>query len=175
MWALSRGEVATKPKHDIRARKFMFTMTWNPLGFQVVDKLPAGTKMNNNYFVVNIFEPIEQKVFPNGRKPHAKRLTVRLDNCSIHTSETSEVFMAEHNITQLKHPPYSPDLASSDFYMFPTIKERLTYIQMAKEEDLFYQLRELLNEILVRELSKVFDTWIKRPTAVTRGDGSYIP
>jgi hypothetical protein len=45
---------------------------------------------------------------------------------------------------------------------------------MADEEDLFYRLRELLNEIPFRELRKVFDTWVKRLTAVTRGDGSYI-
>jgi hypothetical protein len=58
--------------------------------------------------------------------------------------------------------------------MFPTIKEQLTDIQMVNDEDVFYWLRELLNEIPVRELRKVFDTWIKRLTAVTRGDGSYI-
>jgi hypothetical protein len=125
--------------------------------------------MNNDYFITNIFEPLEQKIFPNGRKPHAKRLTVHLDNCSIHTSGASGVFMAEHNMIRLKHPPYSLDLPPSDFYLFPTIKERLTDIQMVDEEDLFYRLHELLNEIPIRELRKVFDTWIECLTAVTRG------
>jgi hypothetical protein len=32
MWTLSRDGVATKPKHDIRMQKFMFTVIWNPLG-----------------------------------------------------------------------------------------------------------------------------------------------
>jgi transposase len=46
---------------------------------------------------------------------------------------------------------------------------------MADEKDLFYWLRELLNEIPVRELPKVFDTWIKRLTAVTRGiEATYL-
>jgi hypothetical protein len=92
MWTLSRGDVATKPEHDFRTQQFMFTVIWNPLGFQVVDKLPTGTKMNSDYFITNILEPLERKIFPNGRKPHAKRLTVHLDNCSIHTSGASEVF-----------------------------------------------------------------------------------
>jgi hypothetical protein len=86
MWTLSRNDVATKPNHHLCTQKFMFTMSWNPLGFQVVDKLPTGTKMHNDYFITNILEPLEQKIFPNGRKPHAKRLTVHLDDCSIHTS-----------------------------------------------------------------------------------------
>jgi hypothetical protein len=86
MGTLSRDDVATKPKHDIRTQKFMFTVIRNPLGFQVVDKLPTGTKMNSDYLITNILEPLEQKIFSNGRKPHAKRLTVHLDNYSIHTS-----------------------------------------------------------------------------------------
>jgi hypothetical protein len=80
MWTLSRDDVDTKPKHDIRTQKVMFTVIWNPLGFQAVDKLLTGTKINSDYFITNIFEPLEQKIFPNGRKPHAKRLTVPLDN-----------------------------------------------------------------------------------------------
>jgi hypothetical protein len=75
MWVLSRDYVATKPKHDIHTQKFMFTVTWTPLEFHVVDKLPTGAKINSDYFIPNILEPIEQKIFPNGRKPHAKRLT----------------------------------------------------------------------------------------------------
>jgi hypothetical protein len=82
--------------------------------------------------------------------------------------------MAERNMIRLKNPPYSPDLAPSDFYLFPTIKERPTNIQVVDEEDLFCQWRELLNTIPVRELRKAFDTWIKRLAAVTQGDGSYI-
>jgi hypothetical protein len=147
----------------------------DPLGFQVADKLPTGTKMNSDYFITNILEPLKQKIFPNGREPHAKRLTVHLDNSSIHTSGASEVFMARHNIRRLNNPPCSPDLAPSDFYLFSTIQERRTDIQMVDEEDLFYQLLELLSEILVRELRKVFDTWIKRLMAVTRGmEATYL-
>jgi histone-lysine N-methyltransferase SETMAR len=122
----------------------MFTMIWSPLRFQVVDKLPTGTKMNSDYFIINVLEPLEQKIFPNGRKSHAKRLIVHLDNCSTHTSGASEVFMAEHNMIRLKHPPYSPDLAPGDFCLFRTIKERLTDTLMVEEADLFYRLRELL-------------------------------
>jgi hypothetical protein len=131
--------------------------------------------MNSDYFITNILETLEYKIFPNERKPHANRLTIHLDNRWIHTSGASEVFIAEHNIIWLKHPPYPPDLAPSDFYLFPTIKERLTDIQMADEEDLLCRLRELLNEIPVRELRKLFDPWIKRPTAVTRGmEATYL-
>jgi hypothetical protein len=80
MWTRTRDDVATKPKHDIHTTKFMFTVLWNPLGFHVIDKLPTGARMNSEDFTTNILAPLEQKIFPSGRKPHAKRLTIHLDN-----------------------------------------------------------------------------------------------
>jgi hypothetical protein len=127
----SRGSI-------IAQKKFMFTVLWNPLGFHAVDKLRTGAKMESAYFTTNILGRVEQKVFPTGRNPHAKPLTIHLDSCSIHTSRTTEEYIRQDNMIRVQHPPYSPDLASSDFYLFPTIKEKLKDIQMADEEDLFY-------------------------------------
>jgi hypothetical protein len=36
-----------------------------------------------------------------------------------------EAVLANHNITVLEHPPYSPDLATCNFYLFPKIKSVL--------------------------------------------------
>jgi hypothetical protein len=33
--------------------------------------------------------------------------------------------LARKQITVLKHPPYSPDLAPSDFFLFPNMEEIL--------------------------------------------------
>ena len=32
-------------------------------------------------------------------------------------------FLAKNNIAVLEHPPYSPDLAPCDFFLFPKLKE----------------------------------------------------
>jgi hypothetical protein len=45
--------------------------------------------------------------------------------------------------------------------MFSTVKEKLKDIQIVDEEDLFYRLRECLNEIPIAELRKFFTAWIK--------------
>jgi hypothetical protein len=42
-------------------------------------------------------------------------------------------------------PPYSSDLASSDFHLFPTVKEKLELIQMASQDKLFECLQEILS------------------------------
>jgi len=40
-------------------------------------------------------------------------------------NKSKEEFLATKQITVLEHPAYSPDLAPSDFFMFPKIKEIL--------------------------------------------------
>ena len=39
--------------------------------------------------------------------------------------KNKEEFLATKQTTVLEHPAYSPDLSSSDFFMFPKIKEIL--------------------------------------------------
>jgi histone-lysine N-methyltransferase SETMAR len=174
MWIRSRDDVATKPKHHIQTTKFMWTIFWSPLGFPVVDTPATCAKMDSDCFIAHVLAQLKPGMFLDGRRPHAKRLTFHLDNCSVHTSGVSEVYLAEHSMIRLKHPPYSPDLAPSDFYLVPTVKERLKDIEMVDEEDLLNRLKEILNEIPRKGLDKVFRTWINWLMMVSGGDGGYI-
>jgi hypothetical protein len=174
MWTVTREGVAAKPRPDIHTKNSMLTVLWNPLRFHVVDKLRTGAKMESDYFTTNVLGSIGQKVFPTGRNPHAKRLEIHLDACSIHTSRTTEEYIRQHNMIQRQHPTYSSDLAPSDFYLFATIKEKPKDIQMADEEDLFYRLQEILNSISGKELDKIFGIWINRLMIVSSGSGAYI-
>ncbi|GBO12730.1 hypothetical protein AVEN_75816-1 [Araneus ventricosus] len=36
-----------------------------------------------------------------------------------------EKYLARHSVTTPEHPPYSPDLAPADFYLFPGLKMKL--------------------------------------------------
>ncbi|UYV60991.1 hypothetical protein LAZ67_1003019 [Cordylochernes scorpioides] len=47
------------------------------------------------------------------------------DNAPSHSSLTVRRFLAKNNVCVLNHPPYSPDLAQCDFYLFPKIKLKL--------------------------------------------------
>jgi hypothetical protein len=125
MWTPSRDNAITKLRLDIQNRKFLFTIIWNRNGFYVIDRLPNHIKMNSAYFMTNILILLEQIIFPRGRTPHEKRFMVHLDNCSVHTSRASTDWLEEHNILHMLHPPYSPNLASSSFYLFPTVKRNL--------------------------------------------------
>jgi hypothetical protein len=46
----------------------------------------------------HILEPLLPVVFPDGRKPHSRRLSLHLDNGRVHRSKASESFFAENSI-----------------------------------------------------------------------------
>jgi hypothetical protein len=41
------------------------------------------------------------------------------DNAPAHRSVSLKDFIPNDKVTALEHPPYSPDLAAVDFYLFP--------------------------------------------------------
>ena len=47
------------------------------------------------------------------------------DNAPAHTALSVREFLATKQITVLEHPAYSPELAPSDFLLFPKLKEIL--------------------------------------------------
>jgi hypothetical protein len=47
------------------------------------------------------------------------------DNAFAHNALPVNMFLAKHKIPMLKRPPYSPDLALCDIFLFPNIKSAL--------------------------------------------------
>jgi hypothetical protein len=117
---------------------------------------------------------MEQAIFPRRGTPHEKRLVVHVDNCSIHTSRVSTDWLEEHSIIRMPNPPYSLDLALSDFYLFSTVKEKLERIHLADEDQFVGFLHEILRHIDREELDIVFRACVCRAQEVSKGNRDYV-
>jgi histone-lysine N-methyltransferase SETMAR len=72
---------------------------------------------------------------------------------------TQDFFM--HNgLRKLAHPPYSPDIAASDFYLFGNVKNKLIGKSVQDEQELCLDVTEMLSAIPTIELRDVFRNWI---------------
>jgi histone-lysine N-methyltransferase SETMAR len=91
--------------------------------------------------------PLVQDIFPHGRNRRALRLHLHLDNCLVHFSKVAERFLEVNDILRIPHPPYSPDLAPSDFWLFGRIKTALAGAEFDEPEQLLNAITELLNTI----------------------------
>jgi hypothetical protein len=61
----------------------------------------------------------------------------------------------------MPQPPYSPDLARSDFYLFPTVKEKLDRTQVADEDQFCESRQAILRDLDQEELMRVFQAWVQ--------------
>jgi hypothetical protein len=60
------------------------------------------------------------------------------------------------------YPPYSPDLAIADFYLFGVLKQKLQDIDVSDDEELKSEILTIFQGIPSDELKKSFDPWIER-------------
>jgi hypothetical protein len=130
--------------------------------------------MNSNYLVTKILSPLTQAIFPRGRAVRQKQFMVHVENCSIHTSRASTSWLEEYSMPCMPHPLYWSNLPSSDFYLFPTVKEKLERIQVRQEDQSFECLQEIVRDINHDELNGVFRAWMQLIQEISQSIGDYL-
>ena len=66
----------------------------------------------------------------------AKGVLILHDNAPVHKSKVAQAAIRECGFEQLNHPPYSPDLAPSDYYLFRNLKSNLRGERYNDDEEL---------------------------------------
>jgi histone-lysine N-methyltransferase SETMAR len=71
-------------------------------------------------------------------------------------------FLASKQITVLKHPPYLLELAPSDFFLFPKIKEILKGRHFDDIDDIWSNTTAALKAIPENQFQNCFEGWTRR-------------
>jgi histone-lysine N-methyltransferase SETMAR len=83
-------------------------------------------------------------------------------------------FLASRQITVLEHPPYSPDLGPSDFFMFPKIKEILKERHFVDTDDIRSNTTAALKAILQNHFQNCFEERTRRCRGCIASQGEYF-
>ncbi len=74
-----------------------------------------------------------------------REFVIQHDNASPHTSNMTLGFLFDQDL--LAHPPYSPDLAPCDFWLFPLLKAKLRGIKHRNLPQLKQSVRRVLRSL----------------------------
>ena len=96
------------------------------------------------------------------------------DNALAHNVLSVKTFLAKHKITVSEHPPYSPDLAPWDFFLFPNIKSALKQTRFETVEAAKAKATELMNKLSEDDLQHCFQQWKIRMERCRDWGGEYI-
>jgi len=87
--------------------------------------VPTGQTVNQVYYL-DVLKRLREKVRRKRAELFANNSWIlHHDNAPVHTALSVREFVATKQITLLEHPAYSPDLAPSDFFLFPKTEEIL--------------------------------------------------
>ena len=89
-----------------------------------------------------------------------------------HNSRTVLNYLREQQIGLMLHPPYSPDLAPCDYWLFGLIKRGL--IDQKDDNTLFKSVFFVQNSISEKEYKKTFSKLVKRYKLCIKKKGEYF-
>jgi histone-lysine N-methyltransferase SETMAR len=114
-----------KARSNPSVGKVMMTVFWDCQGIILIDYLQRGQTINAEYYSGLLKGPLRtQLIKKRPGKLHARPL-LQQDNARPHTARRTIDAIADLRWELLPHPPYSPDLAPSDYHLFPELKKPL--------------------------------------------------
>lgn len=123
-WKRPGSPPPKKAKAVLSANKVMASVFWDSKGVIMVDFLGKGETINADYYCT-LIRRLREEIKIKRPGMLSKKVLYHQDNARVHTAAKSLATIHDCGFELLPHPPYSPDLAPSDFHMFPNLKKHL--------------------------------------------------
>ncbi len=134
--------------------------------------VPKGSAVNGKYIVKALGNFLKQM---KKKRPEMieQEWWFHWDYGSVHMAAVVQDWFAAHNIQRLEHPPYSPDLAPADFFLFRRVKEELAGKTLDKGT-LKTTWERVVRNIAIEEFATAFRWWYERCEKCVRIGGGYV-
>ena len=124
-----------KFKQTISTRKMMCTVFWDRQGVLLVEFMVRGTTINSAAYCETL-KKLRREIQNKRRGMLSRGVLLLHDNALPHTAALTQNLITSFGWEQIDHPPYSPDLAPSDFHLFLHLKKFLAGQRFENDDDL---------------------------------------
>ena len=121
--------------------------------------VPPGLTVNHAFYK-DVLEWLWKQV-QRVRPDIADDWVLHHDNAPAHTALSIPEFLAKKNIPLLPHPPYNPELALCDFYLFPKLKSKLKGHHFRMMENIQKIVTSELHTRTENDFCYCYDQWKK--------------
>ncbi|GBP29545.1 Histone-lysine N-methyltransferase SETMAR [Eumeta japonica] len=121
-WTKKGERPPKKFKVQKSASKLMATTFWDSESVLLIDYLPKGTTMNGQYYA-NLLAQAGSRTEATWKL--SRGVLFLQDSASVHTARVSRQALKDTGFSEIDHPPYSPDLAPSDYLLFSNLRKEL--------------------------------------------------
>ena len=123
-WRRTTSPKPKKFKSLQSASKIMATVLWNVERLLLVDFLPKGKTVNSEAYIETL-KKLRARIRRARPQLKMKKVFLQHDNARPHTTIKTREVITSFGSRTVSHPPYSSDLAPSDYHLCGAMKEEL--------------------------------------------------
>jgi len=133
-WTKPGCSAPKQVKGSKSSKKVMASVFWDAKEILLIDYLQTGRTITGEYYC-SLLDQLDEKIRKKRPGLAKKKVIFHQDNAPAHKSLFAMAKFKELKYELLEHPPYSPDLAPSDFYLFPNLKRFLRGKDFLSDEE----------------------------------------
>ncbi|KAJ8728788.1 hypothetical protein PYW07_006484 [Mythimna separata] len=155
------------------AGKLMATVFWDSKGILLIEYTKKGQSITAASYATtlrNLKEAIKEK----RRGKLTAGVLLLHDNAPVHKARLAQAAVREYGFEEINHPPYSPDLAPSDYFLFPNLKKDLRGKRFSDDEELKGAINEHFSGHEEKYFSEGIEKLLSRTNKCIEMLGEYI-
>jgi histone-lysine N-methyltransferase SETMAR len=173
-WTPTGGRPPTKLMRSRSLAKQMVAVFVARSGIVATVPLVTQRTVTARWYVSECLPRVLQEVSQRRPRTRHRGLLLHHDNAPAHTARETQQFLQQQRVQQLGHPPYSPDLAPCDFFVFPTVKRQLKGTRFESPEEAVVAFVACLQDIPHSEWCSCFAKWFARMQKCIDAAGEYF-
>lgn len=172
-WRHTNSPSAKKFKTTISAKKIMASVFWDRKGIILVEFLPQGETINAQRYCETL-KKLKRSIQNKRRGMLTRGVCLLHDNARPHTALATKALLDSFGWDVLNHPPYSPDLAPSDYHLFTSLKAHMGGIKFSTDEQVQKEVLEWGKGLAGEFFEKGIKKLVPRLTTCIERDGDYV-
>lgn len=173
-WSRPGQASGSVPRRALTKEKILLTVFWDSKGIIMYHFLGPNETMDSQVYVKLLDELDECLARKRPSYKNRGRVIFHQDNTRPHTAQITKNKLAELNYDVVPHPPYSPDLAPTDFHLFRSLQNYLRGTTFNGSKEVENEVVSFLDsrspDFCKSGIFNLIDRW----TEVIESDGDYI-
>ena len=173
-WKHAGSPRPKKAKQSKSTHKLLMIPFFDSTGMIYMYWVPTGQTVNKEYYVEVLRE--FRKIFRWKRPALFKsdQWHFHQDNAPVHNSILVTDYLTKMDIKTISHPPYSPDLAPCDFWLFPKLKENLRGCRYETIEEMKEAVTKVIDKLTQEDFHGAFQKLLERYNKCIAAGGDYF-
>ncbi|GFY03017.1 mariner Mos1 transposase [Trichonephila clavipes] len=171
-WHTPQSPRQKKARMSKSRMKGMLIVFFDKSGVVLSVFVPEGQTVNDTFYV-EVLKRLKRRV--NRVRPEiSANWKLHHDNAPSHTCFVVTEHLTRNRIVTFPQPPYSPDLAPADFFLFPKVKTTLQGRHHWTLDDVKRDCTHALKDVSVGDFQGTYEAWKRHLQKCVHAQGAYF-